>query len=500
MKEKKKIDRLYQEKFKDFTIEPSENVWAGIAAQQNKQKKRIIPLWFQLSGAAAVLILLLLAGTFWFKTENKINTPQLVNQEENITPDSIQKNGSEDYATTNSEPRDTKKDATSTESNSVKANEKYSVENNERINTGNESTSTKSAVVNNNQGFPRNSSVVKTGNLEGSENTPVVNSKTTASDTSTKPNEALTNTNISRKDDAVESAVVQNKSESSKSTKNQALEDIDPDALQKLANKKTNTAVSATEDNTNDARFTRWGITPMVAPVYYDSFSGSGISEQFSDNAKKADVNLSYGVQVSYAVTNRLTVRSGINKVDLGYTTEQIGFTPSISARNPTAMISSIDYNENSQIIQLDNNNIQGLPNLPSNNQTEFATNIVSQKNTSLRQDLGYIEIPIEAEYALINKKVGLQLIGGISSLFLNKNSIFLEEEGNLVSELGKSNSLNNTSFSTNIGLGIDYKFTDKVQFKLEPMFKYQLNAYTKSVSDFKPYYLGLYTGVSFRF
>ena len=94
---------------------------------------------------------------------------------------------------------------------------------------------------------------------------------------------------------------------------------------------------------------------------------------------------------------------------------------------------------------------------------------------------------------------MGIQVIGGFSTLFLNNNSISLEES-NSVSRLGASNSLNNTSFSTNVGLGLDYKFTDRIQFNLEPMFKYQLNAYTKTVSDFRPYYLGLYTGLSIKF
>ena len=65
MKEQKNIDRLFQEKFKDYEATPSDKVWAGIV---DKQKKRhtVIPLWLQLGGAAAVLSLLILAGNFIF--------------------------------------------------------------------------------------------------------------------------------------------------------------------------------------------------------------------------------------------------------------------------------------------------------------------------------------------------------------------------------------------------------------------------------------------------
>jgi len=36
MKEKKNIDRLFQEKFKNFEAHPSDRVWAGIAQNQKK--------------------------------------------------------------------------------------------------------------------------------------------------------------------------------------------------------------------------------------------------------------------------------------------------------------------------------------------------------------------------------------------------------------------------------------------------------------------------------
>ena len=60
MKEQKNIERLFQEKFKDFEAIPPKDAWANIAAKLNekKQKKRVIPFWFQLSGIAASLIII----------------------------------------------------------------------------------------------------------------------------------------------------------------------------------------------------------------------------------------------------------------------------------------------------------------------------------------------------------------------------------------------------------------------------------------------------------
>lgn len=488
MKEKKNIDRLFQEKFKDFEVQPREEVWTAIAARQNPTKKRVIPLWFKLSGAAALLVLVLLAGNFWIHSGNNPDMPVFVN--ENKVSDSLT---SDDKTLYTAVPETSTKTETDT-LNSEKNEPAVSTETNRQAAVTSNDTEEKNTETGNKNSVNK----IVSGKFRSS--VPVKNSDTNSN--AVAESGALEKVDAIQNNTAITDAKTElaAKTETGNSIKKEEIDkELDPNTLQEIANKKKEALASELITEKEKSVSKRWGITPMIAPVYYDSFSGSGIDEQFADNTKSADVNLSYGVQVSYAVTKRLTVRSGVNKVDLGYRTEQIGFTPSIAASYPNNTISSINYNDNSQIIQLGSINKSTLAS-PNTNPAEFLNNNIETANTSLHQELGYIEIPVEAEYALINKKIGLQLIGGVSSLFLSNNSISLEEEGNLISKLGKSNSLNSTSFSTNIGLGLDYKFTPRIQFKLEPMFKYQLNAYTKTVSDFKPYYLGLYSGISFRF
>ena len=115
-----------------------------------------------------------------------------------------------------------------------------------------------------------------------------------------------------------------------------------------------------------------------------------------------------------------------------------------------------------------------------------------------LNQQLGFIEVPVELEYALINKRFGVNLIGGASTLFLEDNSIAVVNNGNR-NEIGEATNVNNVSFSTNLGLGVNYKITSSLQFNVEPTFKYQINTFSNS-SNFNPYYLGVYSGFSFKF
>lgn len=83
--------------------------------------------------------------------------------------------------------------------------------------------------------------------------------------------------------------------------------------------------------------------------------------------------------------------------------------------------------------------------------------------------------------------------------MLLGKNEVYVQADG-FEEALGNATNLSSISFSTNLGVGFDYKITRKLRFNLEPMFKYQLNPYTDSSVNFKPYYIGVYTGLSLKF
>ena len=87
----------------------------------------------------------------------------------------------------------------------------------------------------------------------------------------------------------------------------------------------------------------------------------------------------------------------------------------------------------------------------------------------------------------------------GFSTLFLNENEILADLNGQSTS-IGEANNLNSTSFSANFGIGVDYNITEKLNINLEPKFKYQLNTFTNTSGDFRPFFIGVYTGISFKF
>lgn len=67
MSNKKHIDRLFQERFKNFEATPSDTVWNNIRAELDtkKKKRRIIAIWWRYAGIAALLVLLITAGALF---------------------------------------------------------------------------------------------------------------------------------------------------------------------------------------------------------------------------------------------------------------------------------------------------------------------------------------------------------------------------------------------------------------------------------------------------
>ena len=476
--EKKNIDRLFQEKFKDFEAHPSDKVWERLAAREKKKRSVIIPLWFKLGSAAAVILLLLWLGNSVIDknvSSPLVNeNPVLVKDDPEQQPQHHEVNKVVDQNTTkpaqSSDPEKEKIESKAPQNAAITEETRNSNANNQAQKPA--LNSQKSVVFDENR--PKKSSVKGEKLAQNQEKQRDFENE-----------ESVVKTEKLSQSETKTTAIAQTESpDINKETEEIAEEE---NALEQLEKEK-NSDLASVEPEEKDAK--RWGVSPRVAPVYYGSFSGSGIDPQFKDNSKEGEVNMSYGVQVSYAVNDRLKIRSGVNKVNLSYNTDNIGFSPDFRSRS----LSSINYSKGADFIDVgDASTFSSIASLAN---AEIPNQAIDGK---LSQDLGYYEVPLEIEYAIVDKKIALQVIGGLSTLFLNDNKISIED-GDYTTPLGTSNSLNNVSFSTNVGLGIDYNLNEKLQFNLEPMFKYQLNSYKNTVSDFKPYYLGLYTGVSFKF
>ncbi len=114
-----------------------------------------------------------------------------------------------------------------------------------------------------------------------------------------------------------------------------------------------------------------------------------------------------------------------------------------------------------------------------------------------LNQDMTFIEIPVELKYRMSDKKVGFSVVGGFSTFFLSNNEVSYELRGDNTI-LGEATNINDVSYSANFGFGLDYKFSKNMSFNVDPMFKYQISTFNNTSGSFKPYFIGVYSGINY--
>lgn len=527
MSEKKHIDRLFQEKLKDFDVSPSDAVWDNIHNQLHKdddRERRIIPFWWKLAGVAAMLALLLTVGISVFSdssndTNTIVDTENSSEQDSNkstspngsLEKDKIKTELEKASSIANEDSNNSNFDASSNKDSNNKNNVTSANSESDQKNS-NLSTSNKNRVVNNYQpsdskNKDSNEKLAPRTVLEGSDNEQNQQSVNDAVVTSSEINKDISNTDINKEKSEIDKLI-----KDSKNNVNSAVTDIskseeiaaEDKKEESIEDLKKDTSIEdamadANTENEKEKKLNRWNVSPNVAPVYFNSLGkGSVLDEQFVDNTNSSEVTMSYGVGGSYAINERLKVRAGINKVSVGYRTNNVIAFAKVeqasafaSSSNESVHLSNVDVNSSSE-------NIVFLSSETLNR--NITPEVINSKSSgSIKQRFGFIEVPLEMEYAVINNKFALNVIGGFSTLIVDENEIYSVFDG-AETNIGEANNINNMSYSANFGLGINYNISEKIKVNVEPTFKYQINTFNNSSGDFQPYFIALYTGFSYKF
>ncbi|WP_130733307.1 hypothetical protein [Flavobacterium sp. J27] len=601
MKEHKNIERLFQEKFKDFEVSPPEDSWSIIASkiQEKKKKRRVFPIWLKASGIAASFFLILFLvinynssknnillqdneKVVFDKTKEKNNKTTIENKNENIYQKSEtivskdnntveesteaykevdfqgksvknktnktivssdknyvshEKNSkAKRFDTKNNEEENTliqktKKDTPflnsketvvlskveetnlsldNNKENSINYNPNQVTQNNSKTNSSENSSlnvfdkisnkENKNSVITNKNIVDFTNKTIVASELENlNDNTQVVKDKTSIENNSLEKNSVVKRDNLFQSTTtAVAEANLGNKNQIQK--KDNIIKDstmvatdviAEVNALEQLLKEKEE---GKNADEKEKEKRSKWVISSNAAPVYFNSISnGSPIDEQFTSNEKSYAKTLSYGLGLQYEITNKVSIRSGINAININYNTNNIYYSSTLGQVNSSGL--NIAKNGNAQNLVLRSSpSPQEVSSLSAD-----VENITQSNQASLNQEMGYIEVPLELSYKILDKKIGIEFIGGMSTLFLNKNNISLVSNGSEM-EIGEANNLNNIHFSSNVGLGFNYNFLKSFQFNVQPVFKYQINTFNSGSGNFKPYIIGLYSGISFKF
>lgn len=526
MSDKKHIDRLFQESFKDFEAKPDDAVWENIESQlnQKKKKRRVIPIWWRYAGVAALLVLLLTVGINYFNNDKKDpQTNQIVDTENNIL---TEQKGESDNFNELKKPEEVVTNNNTSKDNSNQINEaiantnsddkkvEESIQNivSDKVNVSKESVIAETSSSQNENESKRN--INSASNKKSTDFNPSIKPESKTAVASNLNEEKSANTSTQRELD--ELLINKNKAKDllNSNSKNNGIaqnntSEKDGENETSFNNKKEDNpitiedAIDKTKDIIEEEKLNRWSIAPNAAPVYFNTLGeGSSIDPQFNSNSKTGELNMSYGISASYAVTKKLSIRSGVNRVNLGYNTNNAIVFQSIGLNKSSALQNvNIGSNNNSSSDALTTDgSIENLSIISGEGLSAKSSPESFSTNTSINQALGYIEVPLEIQYNLLDKKFGINVVGGFSSFFLSDNKIFSEEEGGTRTFLGEATNINNVSYSANFGLGLNYQVSKKIDLNLEPMFKYQINTFNNTSGDFEPFFIGVYTGFSIKF
>ena len=546
MKDHKNIERLFQEKFKDFEAIPPQESWNIIASRLNekKKKKRIIPIWFQLSGIAASFIII--GALIWnFQSNQNTNSPN--NSNETVVVGLDNSNSKDKKSNTdfnNNETLRPEKNIENSENNTIKfdskridfkksnpiviSNEKSNIRYKEKKNNSFESKNTldtknkkrypnynnkesNHAIVANSKTKRnksskknlfletdliattkknKNSKLNPNNDLSISKNELINSDKINSFFDKTKTNTNFVNTiNDTDKKSTDTTNVVIASSESIIDNDSTLVAEISPEInpLEELLKEKE---AGKNDDEKEKEKRSRWAVSTNASPVYFNSISeGSSLDSEFSKNSKEFETTMSYGIGAVYQISNKFSFKTGVNTLTFNYNTDNVLFNTRLNS--VTNNIKTLDRNSNSENLAFSAIN--------SKNDLGDALILLTESKGSIKQELSYVEVPLELSYKILDKKFGIDLIGGVSTLFLNANSISLISDG-MEMNIGKANNLNNIHFSSNVGLGFKYNFWKSFNANFQPMFKYQINTFSENSGNFKPYFIGLYTGVSFSF
>ncbi|MDD2985730.1 hypothetical protein [Flavobacterium sp.] len=490
MKNKKNLERLFQEQFKDFNENPPEIVWENIQEklQEKEKKRRVIPIWWRLGGIAALFMLGIL-GIRSLYDSNTISVENPVVIEKNRSPKNPiltpQENPIKEGENVSQAENENASKTTTNSLIEAKSNSRFEKnipdESSTQIVNVNTKTLNKKTSLkanNPNQNADKQESMAQSNLAKNINSTEAKNQKNKSELSSNSNTEKSEKPKNDKPFELIENLLVQQKN-TVDSTQTSALAEnqVEPNALEELLKEKEENQKPKVEPKLN-----RWQISTAVAPVYLGSSSnGSPIDADFANNPKDYKNTISYGLGVNYDVNQKFSLRTGVSNLSLSYATEDVYFYPNINARG----ITTLNYSS------------QGAP----INVQDFSANNEIQvvQSGAITQQMNYIEVPFELTYKVLDKKFGIQLISGFSTLFLNNNDLMVVSEG-FSAQLGEATNLNQIHFSTNVGLGFRYIFWKSFQANFEPTFKYQLNTFSSNDGGFQPYFIGLYSGISYRF
>lgn len=274
------------------------------------------------------------------------------------------------------------------------------------------------------------------------------------------------------------------------------------------------------DEKTND--YSKWAVGGQVTPLYSyrnvessSEYAASTFSSVESYNDYESGI-LSYagGLNVNYSPAKRLSLQSGLYysrqgmSISNSYVTSYGGQSLSLSLPNNQLALnnSTGDIAAGGRKSNLRVSNLLGKFEGDQTSVDAYTPTTLGPEESpevtqgNVLQQFEYLEIPLVARYRLIDRRLGLNLLGGLSTNFLVGNSVYFQE-GDNKEYLGATADLKPINYSSVVGIGLQYSISRSFHINMEPTFRYYLNPINNGNGlRSHPYSLGFFTGISYSF
>ncbi|MDI9257835.1 outer membrane beta-barrel protein [Flavobacterium sedimenticola] len=470
MNNKKDIGKIFNEKLRALEKSPSDNVWNNISIELQKKRKRRIGFFFFWTKIIGFFIFGAL--TIWYVYRYQSNNSSFPNRsKENITVNENHPQTAQDQE--NVFPNDT----SAKESNSALEND--NIKNLNLNPTNNQNTinnkSTSNPILSEKTTVSKKSKFSK--GKSGQYSTTKFKKTTRKKKTKFKTSDE----NISKKGDAILQRIIASPNlsllqDGNKTEGKEHIPTTKKDSLvaQKNKDKVKNITMRPEDKKEKDSTKTyrKFDVDVFVSPTYYSYFAKKSTLDRDLDSlTKKTEISWSYGIGLSYQLTDQIAVRIGYTKTNLQYVTK--------NAPVNTPNYSGISYQSN-----ITNNSIY--------------TQSGNAEKMDISQKIAYTEIPLEVNYNISDNKLRLDGIAGFSYLALSENVVSITTDNGFSQEIGKSKYLSQMSFTVNLGVGLSYELFKNTKIVAEPRFNYQVKSFDNN--NYKSYYFGIHTGIRYTF
>jgi hypothetical protein len=272
----------------------------------------------------------------------------------------------------------------------------------------------------------------------------------------------------------------------------------------------------ATEEWTVKRGGMRWGIAGQFSPMYTHRFltsrEGNNYMVDYYDKIEGGLMTYSGGLMVNMLPSKRLMISAGLYYSTMGQSIKGVSELTVSSLGWEThsllAMIQQKYYlvDNSTGVLESGNKyvNILGGPgqisDITSGHDQQMTWSDLSPSDARVIQNFEFLELPVVLRYKVVDRKLGINLVGGFSTNFLvgNHATFYL---GNKEYSTVTTTNLNGINYSSIVGMGFDYELMPRLLLNIEPTFKYYLNSFSsKNLIGSHPYALGMMSGLRFIF